>query len=351
MIDNSTLIVNDLENTWRSLILYGKNVATYKFALGKTLLYFAPKQISKVKLDDLSNIYSSYLCEHVKSGKSQITSPRSSFLDACSAYNNNDISKETLIDETKKNGFKFVLDAFHVLGSGQTQSKFYHINGSGNKREIILSDNLFYILNTIQFKNLESEIEARWCLVEDAWTFGTGDTRNPVLYDSTEKILYANEPCSEGIKLADISTYRRNLTKAKSALIGYQKGKCFYCFDNILADNELNCDVDHFIPFTLRYKITNVNLNSIWNLVLSCSNCNRGADGKFHHLPSKKYLERLLIRNNYLVNSNHPLSNTIKNQTGNSNTERNKFIIELYTYSINIIKTQWEPIYEYEFNF
>lgn len=50
-----------------------------------------------------------------------------------------------------------------------------------------------------------------------------------------------------------------------------------------------------------------INLNGVWNLVLACPNCNRGANGKFAKVPSIKYLERLHKRNEFLISSHHPL--------------------------------------------
>ena len=42
-----------LETYWRSIILLGKNVASYKFSLAKTLLEI-PKQKTEITLDELA---------------------------------------------------------------------------------------------------------------------------------------------------------------------------------------------------------------------------------------------------------------------------------------------------------
>jgi hypothetical protein len=328
------------EHYWRSLILYGVNVATYKFALGKSLLELVQTKKDKISADELAIVFSKNVCEHVKSGKSQCTNKISAFIDSCRAYNNNIITQDQLISETKKAGFRYVLDAFHGLNGGQISKRFYDIDGTGKNRTLILTDNIFELAQLTQFENLNHEVEARWRLVEDAWTFGTGNINNPVLFDTETKGLYVE----------DVSTYRRDLTAARNAFIGYQKGKCFYCFDDILIGENINCDVDHFIPFTLRYRIKG-NLNGVWNLVLACSNCNRGENGKFHSIPKQKFLERLNIRNNYLIASNHPLSNTIKNQTGQDDRSRASFLNEIYNFSLNQINKEWEPKNEFEFEF
>lgn len=86
---------------------------------------------------------------------------------------------------------------------------------------------------------------------------------------------------------------RTAVTSARSALNGYQKGKCFYCFRDITVDPTSDdlADVDHFFPHTLKRE-TNMNLDGVWNLVLACKSCNRGDNGKFARVPVVRLLER-----------------------------------------------------------
>ncbi|WP_188032876.1 hypothetical protein [Psychrobacter sp. ANT_WB68] len=51
-------------------------------------------------------------------------------------------------------------------------------------------------------------------------------------------------------------------------------------------------------------------------MVLACSDCNRGTNGKFAKLLDIKLLERLHTRNEYLIGSHHPLRETLMLQTG-----------------------------------
>ena len=44
-----------LENHWRAVILFGRNVASYKFALGQSLLELAPHGKEVVTLEDLAD--------------------------------------------------------------------------------------------------------------------------------------------------------------------------------------------------------------------------------------------------------------------------------------------------------
>ncbi len=45
-----------LESYWRSIILFGRNVASYKFALAKSLLELAPAGKSEITLEALFDI-------------------------------------------------------------------------------------------------------------------------------------------------------------------------------------------------------------------------------------------------------------------------------------------------------
>ena len=60
-----------LESQWRSIILFGKNSATYKFAFGKSLLEIVSKEQNTVPLKDLSPIFVNNILEHLKKNDKQ----------------------------------------------------------------------------------------------------------------------------------------------------------------------------------------------------------------------------------------------------------------------------------------
>ena len=116
------------------------------------------------------------------------------------------------------------------------------------------------------------------------------------------------------------------------------------CYKNISIDrgNDNSCDVDHFFPHLLKnYGFLEV--DQIWNLVLSCQDCNRGSQGKFERIPDIKYLYALSKRNNYYIESHHPLRETIINQTGKLQDDRRNFLQKMYDLSIDHIPVKWKP--------
>ena len=97
---------------------------------------------------------------------------------------------------------------------------------------------------------------------------------------------------------------------------GYQKGQCFYCSRKILIETGFLTLAMLITSFPILKRMGARNIDQIWNLVLSCKNCNRGEDGKFEKVPDVNFLKLLDKRNNYYVESPHPLRETILNQTG-----------------------------------
>ena len=248
-------------------------------------------------------------------------------------YNNKNITYKELIDVTVQNGFNYVIDAFHVVNNGQIPVSFYTKDYNRNSKKIILTDNVYKLNESPYSDNFLLETESRWNLVETAWELGISRNLLNVRYDDASQIFFIDE-----------SFRRKDVTSARGALNGYQKGKCFYCFDDIsINDNETCiCDVDHFFPHTLQSLFPDVNLNGVWNLVLTCAGCNRGVLGKFAKVPDIKYLKRLHKRNEFLISSHHPLRETIMNQTGIDEASRKGFLMKVDNIAINALIHRWE---------
>jgi hypothetical protein len=98
------------------------------------------------------------------------------------------------------------------------------------------------------------------------------------------------------------------------------------------------------LPHTLKDKKFSGYLDGVWNLVLSCKECNNGEDGKFAKLPTPKLLERLNKRNEYFCSSHHPLKETIVKQTGKNKEIRKSFLQKSFNNAKNILIHTWEPI-------
>lgn len=331
----TTFFENDptLQSYWRSIILYGQNVASYKFALGKALIDLNKKQNDLIKLEDLADPFSNHLCQHLKHNEKQITSANSKFLNTLKKFNNNEIQINERNEVTKRLGFKNVIDAFHVV-NGETIPKLFFIDEREQNGGIRLTDNYYNLLELQESENFFNEVESRWRLVETAWKLGVAVRLVQVEYDKIGENFYV-----------DTTFDRINVTSSKNALNGYQKSKCFFCYDYIsIVKKSLNlCNVDHFFPDVLKGTDFSGYVDGIWNLVLSCKDCNRGEGGKFAKLPTIKLLERLNKRNEYFCSSHLPLRETIMSQTANTREQRRLFLQRCFNEAKKILIHTWEP--------
>jgi hypothetical protein len=320
-----------LDNYWRAIILFGRNVASYKFALAKSLYELNAVTNDLVKMEQLAEPFSRHLCEHLKLEPKQGTSKSSTFLSTCNDFNANELSQDELIKQTVKLGFANVIDAFHIVNNGEVNERFF-IDERKNNGGIRITDNFFKLAEHEQFTNFERETEARWKLVEQGWKLGVARNLITVEYDQELKTLFTGN-----------KERRVNITSCRDSLNGYQKGRCFYCYSDIginSGDDNL-ADVDHFLPWILNDKLPNV--NGVWNLVLACTDCNRGEGGKFAKVPSLELLKRLHKRNEYFISSHLPLKETLIQQTGKVGPKRKQFLQETYNIARAILIHTWEP--------
>lgn len=327
-----------VEDCWRGIILYGQNSASYKFALAQSLLQLNPRSGQLLKLEDLAPTFGMAIAAHISHSPKQGTRP-GKFLQSLQGYNE-DGNLDVLVSATVAGGFQNVIDAFHNIGSSSVLHKFFIDERKANKG-IRITDEFSKLSEGLQIANINQEVKSRWRLVETAWNLGIAANHLVVQHDH---------------KLGEIFTFdssrrRMAVTSSRGALNGYQKGRCFYCHANLhLLGENFNTDVDHFFPHKLKRSRLDMNLDGVWNLVLSCQSCNRGVSGKFDRIPSLRLLERLHTRNEFLIGSHHPLRETLMNQTGNNLEKRVGFLSMIYQeVQLNPLMA-WEPEYEFDFN-
>lgn len=327
------------DDYWRAIILYGRNVASYKFALAKSLLELAGRDRDMVSLEELGEPFSRHLGEHLRLADKQSTSRTSTFLDTLRSYNRGETGRDELLLVTERLGFVNVIDAFHQVGRDDIEVRFF-IDERSQGGGIRLTDELRTLHASGQLSNLTCEVEARWRLVETAWELNLPSSAVTIEYDpGTEQLL------------PDGRRFRRPaITGSRDALNGYQKGRCFYCASSIsvLPGSPDLADVDHFFPHLLKPQRIAHPIDGVWNLVLACRTCNRGPSGKWHLLPTLPYLERLERRNTYLIESHHPLRETLIAQTGASVQARRSFLQRAYTEAHKHLIHTWRPNHEHE---
>jgi 5-methylcytosine-specific restriction endonuclease McrA len=322
-----------LENYWRAVILFGQNVQSYKFALGKALLDLSTGTNDLVTLEQLAPAFSRHISEHLKHSDKQGTSRTSKFLDACRRFNRSEVSESDLLETTVRLGFVNVIDAFHVVNGADIPTRFF-LDERKENGGIRLTDDFYKLIQSDQSGSLPQEAEARWRLVETAWELGVARGLVEVEYDPTEERLTVRP-----------NNRRINVTSCRDSLNGYQKGRCFYCFRGFsTVDGDYdNVDVDHFFPHALKDLGSELYVDGVWNLVLACRECNRGVGGKSAKIPTTELLKRLHSRNEYYIQSHHPLRETVIRQTGNTTEKRIKFLNDSHREAIERLIHQWDP--------
>lgn len=291
--------------TMRTLMLFGRNTATYKFALCHALLKQKPTDF--VSYEDIRDDFVTELVAHYKNNPHQFqsgTTKLTAAMDAYSSSSQNESDWTSLLSVAERNIYNDVLDRFQNVGGGSIASDYTLFEHVENDKRLYLTDNLNSLLeNQANVTEIEQENQARWKLVEEAWKSGLSP--NLLVYDEQEDVFYSES----GLK-------RTNLRSAVDVLLPYQKGKCFYCerpLDRLAGTQEDSFpDVDHFFPFSMAELLGGISPNGVWNLVIACASCNRGANGKFDSPPDKRYFSKLLARNSLFVEEHkHSLKNSI----------------------------------------
>lgn len=333
---NSQFQQNDpsIESQWRAIILFGQNTATYKFAFAKALLKYIEEEKTSVSLAEIAIPFADSMVKHFAHSEKQGTNLSNTYLQICREFNHGKLSKDELYHQTEKHAFKYVVDAFQKVNRSDIPNKFYEKNYGTGKKEIVITDDLLKIKELFQYRNLEQEVEARWCLVETAWNLNINPNMLEVEYDESKSMFFIEHKLMR----------RVDITSVRDALNGYQKGKCFYSYKDISINKkeDTTCTVDHFLPHLNKaeHAKMGVNINGVWNLVLADNKVNLDKSAK---VPELRFLQRLHNRNEYYIESKHPLAETIINQTGKTAIQRAAFLQNQYNLAKNSSIQTWKP--------
>jgi hypothetical protein len=291
---------------WKGIVLYGRNQATYKMALGKCLVHFAKEQRSEVSWLDLSvmflKLYEERLLNDPK--PQQDTFGRKTKLERIvGSLKQGNIDRDEAIARVASEGFVDVVPRFQTIGMDKTiaSGKFYEFQ---MEKRLILKNDLLSIVAKDAF-TLEEDINARWGLLEGAFSIN----------QAASNLTLAND--IRDIFLSSGSEKRENLTSNIPFLTSYQGNTCFYCGEPITH----NTHVDHVLPRQV------VNHDHIWNLVLAHDTCNLQKSDK---LVGPHFIKKLVFRNENIMGSNHPWKQNIANLLGNTKTKRKETTQKYY---------------------
>jgi hypothetical protein len=278
------------QDQWKALILYGLNQATYKIALGKTLLSLSEQGYTTVPWEVLSHEFlQQYVCRlAAANAMPQQSNParRTKMERIVADLQIGNLSLDQAVGETGLTAFEDVIHRFHNLGKDERfQGAFYRTDFG---RTLELTDALHAVSASSRVE-LEVELDARWALLEGAFT---------IRHESYElvndlRLTYL----AQGYK-------RKSLTSNVPFLQAYQGNACFYCGEPMAAED---IHVDHVLPRQV------VHHDEIWNLVLAHGICN---EHKQDRLVGLHFMCKLIARNENIMGSNHPWKARIASALG-----------------------------------
>jgi len=281
---------------WKGIILYGLNSATYKIALGKTIVELSKQNKEHIRWETLSEEFLNQYLKRLSGEKSlpqQSIPTRQTVMErVVKQMQLGVMSKDEALSIVAQDGLSNVIPRFQSIAGDKeiVENKFYHFDFG---KELILHDTVFSIVENNENEIIE-ELDARWGLLEGAFSI---HQEHWELSNDIREIYIKN------------GYERTNITTNIPFLQGYQGNTCFYCGEAL--GNDIH--VDHVLPRQV------VQHDEIWNLVLAHSHCNISKSDK---LIGKHYLEKLIQRNENIMGSNHPWKKKIQVALGNTSIQR-----------------------------
>lgn len=306
---------------WRAIILYGKNQSTYKMALGKLLIGYAVRNVSKISMDELAGDFLRIYEERLKSGKPQNkTLGRQTYVEQEIDNMKAGIQKrEEAIYVVREKALKnMVLQKFHTVFNRPVPRPFYKF--TEDQRHLLLQDDLLEMFSDRQDQSLNAELDSRWDLLEH----GFADFKRTESLDVDERLQYVRR-----------REKRILLTPLIPVLNGYQQGRCFYCGEELYPP----VHVDHVIPYQA------VKHNEIWNLVLAHQFCN---EDKSDNIPPRHFVDNLIMRNEFVLKSELPLKDELKKVLGSTPQVRKEKVQGQYFFAKRKIGRIWRGHDKYD---
>lgn len=205
-------------------------------------------------------------------------------------------TKKDLVDDIKSSCKRYVIGALN----GEFERNFYNFDITKSGFGGIEINACIYVFMMKHRKVLENLNYYAW----SQWLEELYEKKYPGEKESLQGII---------TKLEIATPRRKNLSIFEHILYEeFGQKNCFYCGRKL---KKADIDVDHFIPWSFMKN------DQLWNLVLSCSHCNRS---KNNRIPCEGYLIKIVDRNDVVVSNND-------------------FVVEQYkSYKKEKLKVLWE---------
>ena len=294
---------------FKGVVLYGKNQSTYKMALGDLLIRYAAGNFEKVEMSKVALDFRTFYEPHVlpQEGKlptRQLKQPfkTSSIEKAILQHDAGKINDEQSIQFIMDNcllASSVVLPRFNTIQTKKISEPFYTFD----KNFLHLNDNIRNIFASDENMWLLTKVRARFANQQEVFSRGEFST---------------NMTWSEQKKWIMNGSTRTNVSKFRDSLSPYQDDKCFLCGKSYAGEET---EVDHLIPRDIMLH------DELWNLEVAHEFCNQQKD---HDMPDKRYIEKIITRNESVCQSEHPLKQKIQDEAGKTPQERRSHVVNEY---------------------
>ncbi|MEW1923123.1 HNH endonuclease [Streptomyces sp. NPDC088360] len=302
--------------SWRLAVLMGANSRTYKFALAEALLGFAEEGREDVTLAEFAVPYSLGLVRHqlhTPQASSAVEETPTDFLVIAREEAEETLRlghpTERLSAAAQRSMPAMVMQRFHNLkGGSEVPHRFYDLQGTGQRRTVVLTPELRRLAASEQAPVLRDELAARWRIVESCFAAGIG-----------RGVVQAGLSVDRDAGVLLDRQRRRSVAGVVEGVIGFQHGRCLICWMPILSKE--SAVVDHVFPLAFMRRLAGVNawhgpdLDALWNLAAAHARCN---SDKSAELPGSALLLRLAARNAAIRRSPKRLRDTLALSLGRS---------------------------------
>jgi hypothetical protein len=173
-----------------------------------------------------------------------------------------------LVERVSRNTFGDVIERFHnIQGCPPVEPRLYEHDKDSISDGIVIGAAARAFLNE-GHQTLDLLAIGGWVKFTEKFT------SSPKLYE----------------KIQGLKPQRSSLNKYRTFFLNRRVEHCFYCSSTLTKTSE----VDHVVPWSF------IADDKVWNLVLACDDCN-GGGGKSSRTPSDEYVEKLISRNNEIL--------------------------------------------------
>ena len=300
------------------LISCGRNASTYKPAWAKVLSDLGKTNSDKkIRLDELAEqLFDNYNKRTQANPWPQMgqLGKKTVMEHKLAEFRLGRITKEKAVRGVTENVRVMVAQKFHTLNRLPVPRPFYTLSDDGHY--IQPNASLFNVFADNQNRHLVRDMESRW----DSLEIGYSQFQQAFSLDvNLEK---------EGEEYIINAEERRDLTPLRPVLDQYQHNTCFYCGLELREP----IHVDHVIPYQA------IRHNKIWNLVLSHEACN---EDKLDFIVSYDFIKKLKERNEFVLKSDLPFKQHLKEVLGITYQERSQKVDKQYDYAKRKIIRMW----------